>query len=120
MNFRKVILITAGFVLLAFGAIGTFIPVLPTTPFVLLAAACFSIGSPKLQKKLKKSEFFKNYIEYYESSKGVAKNIVRRSIIYVWIGLIISILITRKIWIAILLITIGIGVSLYLTSLTER
>ena len=120
MNIRNIILVAVGFIFLAFGAIGTFLPVLPTTPFVLLAAACFSVGSPKLKNKLKKSEFFKSYIEYYESSKGVPKKTVKKSIIFVWIGLIISILITRKLWIAILLIVIGIGVSIYLTSIIEK
>ena len=46
----KVLLIGVGFLLLGLGAVGVFIPVLPTTPFVLLAAACFGSASPKMYK----------------------------------------------------------------------
>lgn len=120
MNLKNILLVGLGFIFLAIGVLGSFLPVLPTTPFVLLAAACFSVGSPKLQKKLKKSEFFKSYIEYYEKKTGVAKKTVIKSIVFVWIGLAISIYLTRNLWIALLLIGIGLAVSVYLTSLTEK
>lgn len=119
MNIKNILLIGVGLVSLGLGALGTLLPVLPTTPFVLLAAFCFSIGSPTLQQKLKKSEFFKQYIEYYENKTGVERKIVRKSIVFVWIGLTISIVITRQPWLTILLIAIGIGVSIYLTSLIK-
>lgn len=120
MNVKNILLVGIGFVSLGFGAIGILVPILPTTPFVLVAALCFSIGSPKLQKKLMKSEFFKEYIEYYEKDVGVPRKTVRKSIIFVWIGLIFSILLTRKICLGVLLISIGIAVSIYLSSLIHR
>lgn len=119
MNLKNIIFVGLGFASLGLGAIGTLLPILPTTPFILLAAFCFSIGSPKLQGKLKKSEFFKQYIEYYENETGVPRETVKKSIILVWIGLIISIFITRKLWTTILLTSIGIGVSIYLTTLIK-
>ncbi len=119
MNIKNILLIGAGFICLGFGAVGVFIPILPTTPFVLVAAACFSVSSPKLQKKLKKSEFFRQYIEYYEKDTGVPKETVRKSIIIVWIGLIISMIVVQKLWAIILLTAIGIGVSIYISSLTR-
>ncbi len=119
MNIKNIFFIGTGIMSLGLGAIGTVVPVLPTTPFVLVAAFCFSIASPKLQEKLKRSEFFKQYIEYYESNTGVPRKTVRKSIIFVWIGLITSILLTRNLLLAILLISIGIGVSMYLTTLIK-
>ncbi|NLJ91157.1 MAG: DUF454 domain-containing protein [Clostridiales bacterium] len=120
MNIKNILLIGAGFICLGFGAVGTVFPILPTTPFVLLAAACFSVASPKLQSKLKKSEFFRQYIEYYENNTGVPRETVRKSIIIVWIGLIISILLVRKLWATFLLTAIGVGVSIYLRSLIKE
>lgn len=120
MNIKNILLIGVGMICLGFGAVGVIIPILPTTPFVLLAAACFSVASPKLQSKLKKSEFFRQYIEYYEKDTGVPRKTVRKSIVIVWIGLTISMLIIQKLWSTILLTSIGTGVSMYLTTLIKE
>lgn len=120
MNLKNIFFVIIGFLCLGIGTIGIIIPVLPTTPFVLVAATCFSIGSPKLQKMLLKSNFFGSYIRYYKSDIGVPVKIVRKSIIMVWIGLIISMFLVRKIWLIIMLAIIGICVSIYLTTLINR
>ena len=59
---KKYVLIACGFLLLALGAVGIVIPVVPTTPFVLLAAGCFSASSPKAYQFLLRSRFFGPYI----------------------------------------------------------
>ena len=52
------LLIAAGLVATALGVIGAFLPVLPTTPFLLVAAACFARASPKLDRMLTGSKTF--------------------------------------------------------------
>ncbi|MFO1303627.1 MAG: YbaN family protein [Burkholderiales bacterium] len=52
------LLIAAGLTAVALGVIGAFLPVLPTTPFMLLAAACFARASPKLDRMLTESKMF--------------------------------------------------------------
>lgn len=62
---RKYFLIAAGFLSLGTGIIGIFIPVLPTTPFLLLAATCFIKSSKKLYQWLIDHRVFGKYIENY-------------------------------------------------------
>ena len=47
-----------GFICLALGALGLFLPIVPTTPFVLLAAWCFARSSEKWHARLLRSELF--------------------------------------------------------------
>jgi uncharacterized membrane protein YbaN (DUF454 family) len=48
LSTKRTILIISGFLSLAIGVVGIFVPLLPTTPFVLLAAFCFSKSSERL------------------------------------------------------------------------
>lgn len=61
-----------GWVLLALAAIGVVLPILPTTPFVLLAAFAFGKGSPKLRARLLQSPVFGPMITDWEASGAIA------------------------------------------------
>ena len=63
----------AGVVALALGAIGAFLPVLPTTPFVLLAAFAFGKGSPRLRHWLTSHDLFGPAIADWEANGAIAR-----------------------------------------------
>ena len=64
----KVLYLIAGMICLLLGLIGVVLPLLPTTPFVLLAAFCFSRSSEKLHRKLLENKLFGPLIRDWEES----------------------------------------------------
>lgn len=67
------IFILAGMVFTVCGAIGVLLPVLPTVPFLLLAAFCFSKGSTRLHERLLGSAFYKRHIDEYVRRGGLTR-----------------------------------------------
>ncbi|UAA39755.1 YbaN family protein [Paraneptunicella aestuarii] len=61
-----------GFLLLSIGFLGIFLPVLPTTPFVLLAAGCFAKSSPRLHQWLHNTQLFGSMLKRWEQNRCVS------------------------------------------------
>jgi uncharacterized membrane protein YbaN (DUF454 family) len=61
----------AGAISLALGAIGIFVPVLPTTPFVLLASFCFARGSPALHRWLFANQAFGPMLREWDEHRSI-------------------------------------------------
>ena len=114
MSIKKPVLIVSGFILLALGAVGVVMPVLPTTPFVLLAAVCFSASSGKIAAWLNQSRVFGPYIENFRTRQGIRLQLKIASIVFLWAGLIISMVIVRTTWVYAVLGIIGAGVTIHL------
>ena len=114
MNIKKVALIVSGFIFLAIGAVGVVVPVLPTTPFVLIAAACFSSGNSRLSEWLKRNRVFGPYIENYRTKQGIELRLKIFSIIFLWLGLGISMFFVQSSWAVIALAAVGIAVTVHL------
>lgn len=113
MRLKKLLLTGLGFIFLGLGAIGLLLPVWPTTPFVLLSFACFS-SSPRLRAYIMKLSFFREHIENYESRTGLSQKTVRISLIWLWAMLLLSVLLTRKLQLALLLFLIGTAVTTHI------
>ena len=114
----KWILLTCGILFVGLGIIGIFIPILPTTPFLLLAAACFARSSQRFYTWLITNKVFGNYIRNYQEGKGIPRFVKIITIALLWITIIFSVLIVIHItWIQILLILIAIGVSIHILTI---
>ncbi len=107
----------AGWLSLFAGTVGIFLPVLPTTPFLLLAAFCFGKSSPRFYRWLTANPYLNSYLENYRSGSGVPRKIIWRSLAFLWIGLILSSLLWHdwRYWSMLLLV--GLAVSTHLLML---
>ena len=117
---KRIVLIVCGVLCLMLGAVGIIVPVLPTTPFVLLAAGCFSASSPKAYQMLCRNRFFGPYIDHYKNGGGITRAAKTRGIIVLWVLLIISATAVWKLWLVPVLGAVGIGVTLHLLLIKTR
>lgn len=110
-------LILLGSISLGLGVVGVFIPVLPTTPFLLLASFCYLRGSERMYKWLINHKILGAYIYCYLNFKAISKKTKILTMIFLWATLIISMLVVPSPHIRILLVAVGIGVTIHLVKL---
>lgn len=113
MILKNVMLIIFGIILLSLGTVGIFLPLLPTTPFVIGAAACFSCA-PKLRAHIMRIPVFSKYIENYKYRAGLPKKTVVFSLVFLWASLLISCILVASAWITLLLSVIGVCVTIHI------
>ena len=109
------LLILTGTISTGLGVIGIFIPVLPTTPFLLLAAACYMRSSERFYRWLLNNRLFGTYISDYIEGKGMPlrKKVVTILLLWIIIGLTAT-LGVQNIAVRIALVIIAIGVTVYI------
>ncbi|TFH25218.1 DUF454 domain-containing protein [Candidatus Bathyarchaeota archaeon] len=112
-------LFISGTFLLALGAIGIFLPILPTTPFLLLSAACYLRSSERMHKWLLNNRWFGKYIRNYQEGKGIPMKTKILAMTVLWVAILYSAFIALdEILIAqIVLLLIALGVSVHLVRL---
>lgn len=118
MKIKTILLTGAGLLLLALGAIGLFLPVLPTTPFVLASAYCLTCN-PKMRARIMKISFFREHIENYQSRKGLPRKTVIRSLVFLWGMLTLSSILMHSGWMALMLAVIGTGVTIHILHIAK-
>lgn len=68
---KKVLLITLGIMSLILGIIGIFLPLLPTTPLLILTSYCFLKGSDRLNEKFMKTKIYTKYVKKFQEQGGM-------------------------------------------------
>lgn len=112
------ILICCGWVSIVAGVIGIFLPLLPTVPFLLLAAACFARSSERFHGWLIEHSHLGPLVRDYLNGGGIPLRVKRMAIGMVWISFPASAyLFVRVMWIQIALVAVAAGVTLYLLRL---
>lgn len=104
----------AGFLFVIIGVVGIFLPILPTTPFLLLAAACFARSSNRFYSWLVNNRLFGTYIKSYRENKAIPLKVKLFTVLFLWIVMLITVIFAVEIlWIKVILILIAILVTLH-------
>lgn len=117
----RVVLIISGTFFVGLGVIGIFFPLLPTTPFLLLAAVCYARSSKRFYDWLLNNKWFGNYIKNYREGKGIPLKVMVLSISLLWVTIIFSVIfIVLNIFIRIVLIVVAVGVTIHILSIRTK
>ena len=99
------------------GLIGAFLPVLPTTPFLILATVLSYNSSPKIRKWLLDHPVFGDTIKNYLENRSITVSTLRRALVTLWLCLALSIWLLGSLWLGVVLMVTGGLVSVYLLRL---
>ncbi|MCF8243192.1 MAG: YbaN family protein [Melioribacteraceae bacterium] len=114
----KILLIITGWILVALGVIGIFLPLMPTTIFLILAAAAFAKSSDRLYNWLINNKYLGKYIRDYREQRGMPLRAKIMAIIMLNLTIGYSALfVIEKLYVQIILFVIAISVTIYLISL---
>lgn len=115
------LLIAVGVLSVALGTVGIVVPILPTTPFLLLAAACFLRSSDRLYRWLITHPWFGTFIRDYREHHAISLRVKIPILALLWLTIGISILwVAEALWLRLLLGAIAVGVTIHLLSLRNE
>jgi len=112
---KKSLLLIIGTLSMTVGIIGIIAPILPTTPFLLLAAACYIRSSQKMYNWLLNNRYLGSYINNYIQGKGIPIKIKVITVILLWVTIGLSAwFATQEVAIRVILILIAVGVTTHI------
>ncbi|ODN29981.1 YbaN family protein [Fervidobacterium thailandense] len=117
---RRTLYFLIGFVSLVFGIIGIFVPILPTTPFLLLSAWCFLRSSKKFYNWLLNHKVLGFYVKNYLVHRGTTRKAKIYTLVFLWLVILIStVFFVQTLWLRTLLLVIACLVSIHVVTLRD-
>lgn len=115
---RKIAGIVGGSVCVGLGVAGIFLPLLPTTPFLLLAAALYVRSSPQLYAWLLSNRWLGEYIRNFRENRAIPLRAKIVSLALMWTTMLYCIfrLLGEWWWAQVLLLVVAVGVSWHILS----
>jgi uncharacterized membrane protein YbaN (DUF454 family) len=118
---KKRLLLILGTACVAIGIVGVVVPVLPTTPFLLLAAACYIRSSERFYCWLVNNRFCGAYIKNYLEGRGMPLRVKVFTVLLLWAAIIISIFVAApNLAVKIVLIVVALGVTAHIIFIKTR
>ncbi|HFQ5378163.1 TPA: YbaN family protein [Vibrio vulnificus] len=117
IHIRRLFLNIVGGLSLCLGIAGIVLPLLPTTPFILLASACFLRSSPRFHHWLHSHKTFGPVLDNWQQNRAVTRRVKQRAILFILLSFSVSIWIAPLMWLKIalmfgLIVLLGIFVRL--------
>lgn len=113
----RILLKIGACICIALGVIGAFLPVLPTTPFLILATVLSYNSSPKIRNWLLNHPVFGEAIRNYFENRSITITALHRALVMLWLSIVVSILLVSNIWVRGILLVTGVLVTIYLCRL---
>ena len=108
----------AGTITLVLGAVGIVLPVLPTTPFLLLALACYLRSSERMTSWMLNNRYFGKYIRNYTEGKGIPLKTKLFALAILWTAIVYSAVFVMPLLVAqIIMFAVAAAVTLHLVRL---
>ncbi|QHM70172.1 DUF454 family protein [Mixta intestinalis] len=101
---RRIILLTIGWLAILLGSLGVVLPLLPTTPFILLAAWCFARSSPRFHHWLLWRSWFGSYIRHWQQHRALPPGVKGRAILLIVCTFTFSVWMVEVFWLRIMLL----------------
>lgn len=122
MQLKRYIYIGLGSLFVAVGVVGIFLPILPTTPFLLLAAWLFARSSERLHFWLLHHKYFGSYVSDFTVHKAISLKAKIVSMLFMWSAILYSALVVLQgnLLLQLLLLGIAIFVSYYILSFKTK
>lgn len=117
-SIKRMLFVLVGTLFLAIGFVGIIIPVLPTTPLLLLAAACYLRGSERLHRWMIENRIFGEFIRNYTEGRGIEPRQKVITLAFLWMTISFSALyLIERLPVRILLFLIATAVSVHILAL---
>ncbi|HEY3588508.1 MAG TPA: DUF454 family protein [Buttiauxella sp.] len=101
---KRTILIIIGWLAVVLATVGVVLPLLPTTPFLLLAAWCFARSSPRFHHWLLYRSWFGGYIRHWQDHRALPPGAKPRALIFIVITFAVSLYLVNILWVRLLLL----------------
>ncbi len=111
---RRVVFVSLGTFFLVVGIVGIFVPLLPTTPFLLLASACYLRGSERMHRWLLGHGRLGAYLRAYEEGRGIPARAKAIALVMMWSSIGYAVYLFREPLLQVALLAVAAGVTVYL------
>ncbi len=113
--------LVAGSVALGVGVVGVVVPVLPTTPLLIVTAFCYARGSSRGYRWLVTNRLFGRYLNDYLCGRGVALKVKVGALVLLWgVIAVTAVFFTDRLWLRVLLPAIAVAVTVHVLMLKTR